>query len=332
MNVLWLTPDKSDNISVGRQRIADHLEAAGHRVTVRGTTPATVLRSLREIGRYDVVLGTTRGGAIAGAAIASLSRTPFIVDHIDPIRQFAANSPTPVAAVVRRLEHVAFRLADHVLYVYEEEAERVGHHARSTKTDLGVEYERFAEPDEAALGAARERLASLNRREHVAIYVGGLEPMYNVPQMLDAFECLDDWTLVVLGTGSLEDRVREAAANSTAVQYLGTVPHNEVPGYLHAADVGICLVDDPHTLKVLEYGAAGLPTVQLRGHATDRFGEFVTYTDTEPGNVANAVQLAHRSGASESFQAFVSRFRWGEIAEVYEETLANAVERGTDDD
>lgn len=325
MNVLWLTPDKSANISVGRQRIADYLEASGHQVTVRGTTPATVLLSLREARRYDVIVGTTRAGAIAGAAIATLSRTPFVVDHIDPIRQFAANNPAPVTAAVRRLEHVAFRLADHVLYVYEEEAERVGRRARSTKTDLGVEYERFAEPDEAALDAAREQLASLDRREHVAIYVGGLEPTYNVPQMLEAFERLDDWSLIVLGTGSLEDRVREAAANSTAVRYLGTVPHDEVPGYLHAADVGVCLVDDPHTLKMLEYGAAGLPTVQLRGRATDRFGEFVTYTDVDPENVADAVRLAHRSGASESFQAFVSRFRWGEIAGVYEETLKSVM-------
>lgn len=325
MNVLWLTPDKSDNISVGRQRIADHLEAAGHRVAVRGTTPATVLRSLREAGQYDVVVGTTRAGAIAGAAIATLTRTPFVVDHVDPIRQFAANNPAPVAAVVRRLENVAFRLADHVLYVYEEEAERVGHRARSTKTDLGVEYERFADPDEAALDAARERLAALDRREHLAIYVGGLEPMYNVPEMLDAFERLDDWSLVVLGTGSLEDRVREAAAGSAAVQYLGTVPHDEVPGYLHAADVGVCLVDDPHTLKVLEYGAAGLPTVQLRGRAGERFGEFVTYTDLDPENVADAIRRAHRDGASESFQAFVSRFRWGEIAAAYEETLKSVM-------
>jgi len=54
--VLWLTPDKPDNISVGRQRIADHLETRGFDVTLRGTTPRTVLRSLHtlrmRIGRF----------------------------------------------------------------------------------------------------------------------------------------------------------------------------------------------------------------------------------------------------------------------------------------
>ncbi len=39
--------------------------------------------------------------------------------------------------------------------------------------------------------------------KNIAIYVGGLEPLYNVESMLDGIELLDNWTLVVLGTGSL---------------------------------------------------------------------------------------------------------------------------------
>ncbi|GAA0450251.1 hypothetical protein MUK72_10560 [Halococcus dombrowskii] len=86
--LLWLTPDKPANISVGRRRIADRLEADGFDVTLRGTTPRTVFQSFRERGEYDAVLGTTRSGAFAGALL-KLRGTPFVVDHIDPIRQFA---------------------------------------------------------------------------------------------------------------------------------------------------------------------------------------------------------------------------------------------------
>ena len=68
--VLWLTPDKPADISVGRRRIAECLRADGFRVTLRGTTPRTTLAALRERDDYDIVIGTTREGAFAGALLS----------------------------------------------------------------------------------------------------------------------------------------------------------------------------------------------------------------------------------------------------------------------
>jgi glycosyltransferase involved in cell wall biosynthesis len=331
MHVRWLTPDKPENVSVGRRRIAEHLGRAGIDVTLRGTTPRTVLESFRERGAYDALVGTTRAGAIAGAALATLTGTPLVVDHVAPIRQFGATHPRPLALAVRLAENAAFALAAHVLYVYPEEEPRVRRYApRATRTDLGVEYERFAEPDPGAIERARERLdrEGVPVDSRVLVYVGGLEPLYHVRELLAAIDNLAGWTLLVLGAGSLEEPVGEAASERGDVVFLGTVSHEDVPGYLHAADAGACLVDDPHTLKLLEYAATGLPAVQLRGRAEARLGDLVAYCGPDPADVARATRRAARSDDEDvaALRAFARRHRWRAIAETYERAVRSVTD------
>ncbi len=324
-HVLWLTPDKPDDISVGRSRIAERLESAGIEVTVRGTTPGTVLDALRNGDSHDTIVGTTRSGAIAATLVSTVTDTPLIVDHVDPIRQLAETNSTWLATLVRWFEDVAFWRADRVLFVYEEEAPRVRRFADvSRSTDLGVDFDRIADPSRKVRDLAHSRLAAENLEENVAIYVGGLEPIYHVETMLDAADYLDGWSLVVLGTGSLEPDVQRAAMDSDGVVFLGSVPHEEVPGYLHAADVGVCLVDDPRTLKVLEYGAASLPTVHLDGRSRSRFGDLVEYCEDDPESVARAIQRAQdRDG--EALQEFARRFDWDAIGSQYRQAVLAAM-------
>jgi len=315
-SILWLTPDKPDSISVGRRRIADHLEAAGFNVNLRGTTSRTVAKSLRDGGKYDVIIGTTRLGAIAGMIVSRVHNVPLIVDHVDPIRQLRATQSEIVVRIVRRLEHLAFRLAAHVLYVYPEEESRVVDRATaSSKTDLGVEYDRFADPDPAVVEQAREKLNGVN--DKLAVYIGGLEPMYEIKPLLEAAETFEEWTLIVIGTGSLKSIVEQAADDSDSIRFLGTVPHEDVPGYLHLADVGISLVDDPHTLKALEYGAAGLNVVQRAGRAESRFGGLVEYCSTEPTDVAATIKRAAAANNGAALQTYVEQFDWETIADTY---------------
>jgi len=320
MNVLWLTPDKPENISVGRERIAAKLREEGHDIVVRGTTFETVRRSLCERGRYDAVIGVTRSGAFAGVAVATVHRVPLVVDHIDPIRQFVETNRRWLAHLVCAAENVAFRRANHVMYVYEEEGQRVRRYAkRVTKTALGVDYDRIADPPAEAKHEIRERLSEYDLRSNIAVYVGGLEPLYNIEPMLAGIQRLDDWSLVIAGAGSLAASVR-AAADGEQIVFLGSVDHKFVPGVLHAADVGISLVDDPHTLKVLEYGAAELPVLQLAGRAEQRFGDRVTYCKATPASIADALRVASNRSVCD-LASYVAQFDWGEIAGAYEQVL-----------
>ena len=316
LDVLWLTPEKPENISVGRERISRYVEAAGHTVELRGSTLQTAITSFGDGDEFDVIVGTTRLGAVIATAVGTVHDIPVVVDHVDPIRQLRETDGRALAAVVERFENLVFRLADHVVYVYPEETARVESRASAwSRTNLGVDYDRFSTPSDAIVDSARANLGSLS--SDVAIYVGGLEPMYEIEAMLDSVAYLDDWTLLVAGAGSLEPAVEAAAATSDTIQFLGVVPHEHIPGYLRLADVGIALVDDPHTLKVLEYGAAGLPFVQLAGHAESRFGGLAEYTSTEPREVAAAIERAGAADTGTALQRYIGQFDWERIARTY---------------
>ncbi len=326
MRVLWLAPDKPDDISVGRERIAAHLRHRGIRVTIRGTTTRTVVQTVRDQWDYDAIVGTTRAGALAGSTLRYHLDCPLVVDHVDPIAQFVTTHSRLSAIPVRRLENIAFRLSSHTLYVYEEERERVCRRTECTKTTLGVDYDRFATPDPDILSDVREALSEYDLADNVAVYVGGLEPLYNIEPLLASVDHLSDWSLLVLGTGSLHDSVRKRAENDPSVVFPGTVPHETVPGYLHQADVGLSLVDDPYTLKVLEYGAAGLPPVVLSGRARSRFGGLVTYSDADPRAIADNISRAAERTDGAALQQYVSQFDWGSVADDYEQVLREVVD------
>lgn len=317
IRILWLTPNKPNNISVGRQRIVAHLGAKGFDVTIRAARFGSLSDLLIDSREYNVVIGTTRAGAIIGAGLTTVTGVPLVVDHVDPIRQFEETTTCLVAPVVRHLEHMAFRQSAHTLYVYPEEESRVRRFApAATETDLGVDFERFTDPNDQILKTAKNRLNKLDLHDNIAIYVGGLEPIYHIEELVSSVNHLEDWSLVFLGSGSLEGTIKEAAANTRDVVFLGTVPHEEVPGYLHAVDVGISLVDDPHTLKVLEYGAARLPTVQLSGRAEGKLRTSVTYCDADPSSIADAVQQAAGSRVDELHE-LSKRYSWAAIARQY---------------
>ncbi|MBX0294013.1 glycosyltransferase [Haloarcula nitratireducens] len=327
IRVLWLTPKKPANISVGRQRIASHLESNGFEIEMRAGRPTVLYESLSS-QRHDIIIGTTRAGAIFGCALSILTGSPLVVDHVDPIQQLAETDWWPIAKVVERMENLAFRRSEHTLYVYSEEKERISQRAPAfSQTNLGVEYERFAHPDSSIVEVAQSQLAEKQLEENVAIYIGGLEPIYHIRKLVESVSYLNNWSLVILGSGSLEDFVITAAENEPKIVYLGTVPHDHVPGYLQVADVGVSLVNDPHTLKVLEYGAARLPTVQLSGQARQKFEGMVEFCENDTKSIAHAIQRAVASDIKriDEFQALAAEYSWEQIASDYAKVLRESL-------
>jgi len=318
----WLRPAKPENISVGRHQVADRLRDRGIDVEVKPATRTTAARLRRE--DVDVVIGTTRAGALIGGACKLLRGTPLVVDHIDPIRQFYDTAPSWLARPVHAGESAAFALADHVCYVTSEDGPRVERWARSSsKTTLGVDFGRFADPSEQSVARATAALSDHRLDEHVAIYVGGLETTYNISSLLDALELADGWTLLVLGDGSLSELVRQ----SEHAIHLGTVPYRDVPGYLRLADVGVNLADE-RTLKVLEYAAARLPIVHAAGRVADRFGDLVVPTASDPHAIAKALDEAvgMRAEALDKMQRHARERDWEVVADVYEAAIKGVLD------
>lgn len=327
-SILWLTPDKPDNISIGRKRIANHIRDRGHFVELRGVSGKNLLVSLVDIHSFDIVVGTTHSGAIIGAFLAYISDLPFIVDHIDPIAQLYGTASSPVVAIVNKLELHAFQRAEKVFFVYEEERTRVASSTDSwEKVELGADIDKFENPSVASIDAAKGLLANFDTNENIVVYVGGLEQIYNIHSMVEAMENLDCWSLVIAGVGS-EEKYIETKDESDGIVYLGSIPHDIIPGLFKISDVGISLVDDPYTLKVLEYGAAGLPVVQLKGRAENRFGDLVEYTSNNPQAIAEAIESA-ADRDPEPFQRFVSNFDWEIIGDKYMNTIEHELHQSS---
>lgn len=323
ISVLWLRPPKGDHISVGRQRLAEHLQSRGADVELRGVTADTAKDVARNGPEADVVIGTTRSGALVGLAAKVRHGVPLIVDHVDPIRQFYDTAPTYLAAPVHIAESTAFRLADHICWVTKDDAPRVQRWGTSyTKTTLGVPFRKFSEPPQQAVSAARGVLRSKTLRSRLAVYVGGLEPIYKVEKMVAGFRRTDNWSLVVLGDGSKAEFVEAAAADSDQIIYPGTVPHEHVPGYLHHADIGVCLADE-RTVKVLEYAAARLPILHADGHAADRFGDLVRTVAPRQLPISRALDSVAEwpDWKLDEMQAYARERDWSRVADVYAEAV-----------
>jgi len=303
------------------------LRRRGYVVEVRNAPFSQGRDIIEDAGEYDAIIGTTRAGALLGAMAKLRHGTPLIVDHIDPIRQFHDTEPPWLSYPVHAAESAVFRLADHVCWVTADDSPRVRRWGRRyTQTALGVDFDAFARPTPEAVDAAASRLSGLALRSRVAVYIGGLEPIYNLEALLDGMRAAERWSLLVLGEGSLEQDIEAAAKADDSLHYLGSVPHEHVPGYLHHADVGVCLADE-RTVKVLEYAAARLPVVHVNGTAADRFGELVQHVRLDARSIAGGLDDAANwpSGRLDEMQRHARDRDWERVTEAYDLALAEVL-------
>lgn len=121
----------------------------------------------------------------------------------------------------------------------------------------GVQYDHFAgehaEPADLA-GIPRPRV----------LYVGSLEPWFDVEAVATAARAHPSFRFVIIGPIRIELGPLRRLAN---VELLGPRPYGSVPAYMAHADVGIVpfrnsdSIEAVHPIKVYEYLAAGLPVV-----------------------------------------------------------------------
>ncbi len=116
------------------------------------------------------------------------------------------------------------------------------------------------------------------------VFAGSLDEPNGVSLMLDAFSRLPGgYRLRIAGRGPLEDKVRQAAASDSRIDYLGFLPHRQVLALYRSADllVSARLTKGLNTRyffpsKLMEYLASGVPVISTcTGHVEEEFGGFV---------------------------------------------------------
>jgi len=315
--ILWLTPDKPENLSIGRRRIADGLKDKGYTITCE---PRRLEHAKTQLtSSYDVLLGTTSLAGIMGMESVIRDKA-FVVDHVDPISQLYRTADYKTARLVETLQDIAFRLADGILYVYDEEVDRLtGTSATVQQTTLGVDYERFQNPTSESVEYVTDALSQAGVNNQFATYIGGLEEIYNIPDLLQS-AVIGGYDLVIAGQGKYETECWKATAQYENIHYLGSLPHEHIPALLHHAGAGISLVDDPHTVKVLEYAAGGLPVVHLQGRAENVLptGD-VEWVRSDPYDIARGVKAAMAEQGT--LQNYAKDRRWSDVVDEYDEMI-----------
>lgn len=137
---------------------------------------------------------------------------------------------------------------------------------------------------------------------------------------------------VVIGKGDAHDLLREKAAGRP-LRHLGFRPHEELPAYIAACQVGIIPYlhsqnsDNILTLKLLEYGAMGLPIVATPLKAISRlFGALPWIRfEEDPARFAQAIVEQIPQGFSpEESRFFREHFDWKTVMDQVIQTIEEA--------
>jgi glycosyltransferase involved in cell wall biosynthesis len=203
-------------------------------------------RRVRAAARPDVVWAhfLVPTGLIAAGVDAPL----VVTAHGRDVRNIGALPG--VAAMTRRVVHRSSAVIAVSEYLRRELELKVPEaRGKTDVVDSGVELDRFAVAPQAD-------------GEHPAfVCVGSLTERKNVVRLADAFEALGRGTLTFVGDGPLRGQLE----GRVGVRIVGRVPHDEVPGYLAAADV-VCAPSllEPFGQSILEAMAVGRTVVATR--------------------------------------------------------------------
>ncbi len=159
----------------------------------------------------------------------------------------------------------------------------------------------------------------VSERKKSIIYAGGIKKEYGVVDLVEAFIKVNDpeWELVIYGSGSAVDEIKQLCADRTNVKLMGSVPNSEVV----AAQKTASLLVNPRKnqiftkysfpSKVLEYMSSGTPMLayKLDGVPDDYDGYYYRIDEEENGFIHS---LEHVMALSDQ-----ARYEMGEKAKQF---------------
>jgi glycosyltransferase involved in cell wall biosynthesis len=270
------------------------------RMLSRGPRRASQAIGLLRSETPDVFVSLYSDYAFASAALAAKAgRTPVVIHAMRTFPSWRRRSMVREAA-----KHALFRMVDGV--------QTSGPDSRAYAEGYGAAPNRvFAIREEIDLpfwtqvAKARESdrrgvLAAHGLSGCVFLYVGRLWQGKGIDSLIDAYATLRalnvDCSLVLVGTGTDEERHRARTRGLAGVIFAGFVEGSELRAWYSAADVFVFpTVGDPYGHVVQEAMASGLPviTTTAAGDIADRVVEGETGFLVPPDD---PVSLAHRMG------------------------------------
>ncbi|WP_280537368.1 glycosyltransferase [Halopenitus sp. POP-27] len=327
ISVLWLRPSTGENVSTRRARIADHLEESFVSVTFYNVSLSNPFNGLRSIifDDYDVIIANVRFPLYMSYPISNILQNPLVADVSDPISQID-DLPKPIFDMISKYEWWILEHTDMAVFAETESYQKARRQGiASVLAKNAVNYDMFAKPSTDSKEFAQSELknAGVNIDSPIAIYPGRFSPSYHIKDILGAAEIANDWEFVFIGEQMEQKNIERAAEENANIYYLGSYEHDRVPGFLHYADAGLCLVDAERPLKILEYGAAMLPVLGIPGDLEEEFSESqLWFVDPTPQKiVAGLDQIINNPEEADrrckNLNQTARENSWKEVAETY---------------
>lgn len=180
--------------------------------------------------------------------------------------------------------------------------------------------------DTAFFSEQRPLTSQICASEPYALFVGNMAGWQGVDTILAARNS-DQWPpvkLVFIGNGKDSNLVREAVGED--VQWLGRLPQDQVPEWMHGALVGLAPKKDVQAtrsgispFKIIEYAAAGLPVVTTalpsQAEVVEMLGNSILIEHDQPEELARAVREIYenpemRRDLAEAGRLNAAQFDW----------------------
>jgi glycosyltransferase involved in cell wall biosynthesis len=218
---------------------------------------------------FDVVHCHDYDTLMLGAFISRLRDVPLVYDsHEWYSRMVEDDLPGFVCRIIERSESLLLANCDAVIAANDAIAE---HLTDSGAVAVSVVMNCIDLPPDGPREAYQDKdLISL-------FYGGSLEPGRFVDEMLEATKVSSDCVLRIAGNGRLAGEVKQAAAESDRIQFLGYIPQEQVLLNVSRSDAVVCMMEPSNgnnvigtPNKLFEAMAYGVPAIVTRGtHSGD---------------------------------------------------------------
>lgn len=219
----------------------------------------------------DVVYERYALWSLAGALLADRLRAGFVLEVNAPLPEEQARwRGLALAEVASGIERYLLRRADRVVCVSSALAERA---ARARGSRDGVELLPNAVDTERFHPASEAEARRSEPWAPVIVFTGSFKPWHGLSDLFEAFavvlRAIPGARLVLAGDGPERprlERLQTSLGIEGAVEFLGALPHEEIPALLRRADIAVA----PYPrfdgfyfspIKLAEYLASGLPVV-----------------------------------------------------------------------
>ncbi|QNI02305.1 glycosyltransferase [Halomonas sp. SH5A2] len=211
-------------------------------------------------------------------------RVPVIYTYHTRLEHYAHFVPLPGALFRNLISHYLIKRFSNrcqgvivPTHSAEEYLRMIGVKTPTLVQPTGIEAERFATAETAALANLREQWGIASTRK-ILVSVSRISQEKNISFMLEALAELkadghDDFHLLLIGDGPDREIIQtqiDTLALTSHVTLVGAVPPDDMALYYHLGDIFVfASISETQGMVILEAMAAGLPVVAVRSSGID---------------------------------------------------------------